>query len=600
MTIQFDRPVGATADIKELEYLSALHQTCMPDLRQDASIDGEKNKMAESKRRRRAACVDACSYIAHGASYPPSFLLLQPAKDISNLLLSRHGLLVDIELIKKGVLIELAGEFDDQDPLYKMDLCQVVAILLIPHLLKNDITGQELEKVLAVLRDPFESVSPKLNREFLKETLEIHGEINVRDAVLDEMISAAGGEGTTLDASSLLKAVTSDVSHYKIEWADRLSTHFQDAWKGNELDCANDSTGDEESACIDEDGQEHPTLDEETLATTTVGCFTKRGAQNPPVRKLFTAPAIDNTADTYRNQSYAVLLWASMILVYLAYFYDFDLRWGEADCGHLSEFACKLVNGITSWLVIFVELSFFGTAYICLGSAGNSLSDNRWVAVGRLLVGMTTILFATILPLSYVVVTPVFSTEKQDGFDAAYISTAFVGSILIVMQLLSLIGEFVSLDFLKKYQCWENILAPGMEKMERHTKRAARRKVQIMVDNALVYHCLVPGMPSSMSQGLKMTAGGIAGINYEMRGEKMERAGGIWWGWKRVFNGSIFEEEGIWLHSSLVSSTVTQFFICIFLIVFLAISVVQVLESVNSGQANPEDSTSEPFVYPWE
>jgi len=40
MSIKFDRPVGAPADLKELEYISALHQTCSK-LRQDASIDGE-------------------------------------------------------------------------------------------------------------------------------------------------------------------------------------------------------------------------------------------------------------------------------------------------------------------------------------------------------------------------------------------------------------------------------------------------------------------------------------------------------------------------------------------------------------------------------
>ena len=41
MTIEFDRPIGTPADLKELEYLSALHQTCFPKLRQDASIDCE-------------------------------------------------------------------------------------------------------------------------------------------------------------------------------------------------------------------------------------------------------------------------------------------------------------------------------------------------------------------------------------------------------------------------------------------------------------------------------------------------------------------------------------------------------------------------------
>lgn len=40
MTISFERPVGAHADVKELEFVAALHQTCTP-LRHDASIDGK-------------------------------------------------------------------------------------------------------------------------------------------------------------------------------------------------------------------------------------------------------------------------------------------------------------------------------------------------------------------------------------------------------------------------------------------------------------------------------------------------------------------------------------------------------------------------------
>ena len=44
MGIIFERQVGAAADAKELEYISALHQTDMDGLRIDGSIRG-KNKM---------------------------------------------------------------------------------------------------------------------------------------------------------------------------------------------------------------------------------------------------------------------------------------------------------------------------------------------------------------------------------------------------------------------------------------------------------------------------------------------------------------------------------------------------------------------------
>jgi hypothetical protein len=40
MTIAFERPIGAHADVKELEYISSLLQTCVPDLRSDGSIVG--------------------------------------------------------------------------------------------------------------------------------------------------------------------------------------------------------------------------------------------------------------------------------------------------------------------------------------------------------------------------------------------------------------------------------------------------------------------------------------------------------------------------------------------------------------------------------
>jgi hypothetical protein len=41
MAVSFERPVGCHADIRELEYLSALAQTAMPSLRKNASLHGE-------------------------------------------------------------------------------------------------------------------------------------------------------------------------------------------------------------------------------------------------------------------------------------------------------------------------------------------------------------------------------------------------------------------------------------------------------------------------------------------------------------------------------------------------------------------------------
>jgi hypothetical protein len=48
MTIGFDRPSGAAADVKELEYIVALHQTCFP-LRKDGSITGKASNNIHPK-----------------------------------------------------------------------------------------------------------------------------------------------------------------------------------------------------------------------------------------------------------------------------------------------------------------------------------------------------------------------------------------------------------------------------------------------------------------------------------------------------------------------------------------------------------------------
>ncbi|KAI2490942.1 hypothetical protein MHU86_23630 [Fragilaria crotonensis] len=97
--IEFEKPVGAHADCKELEYISALHQSS-PMLRQDASITAE---------------------------------------DVVNFLLSRHGIKADLTYVERNLMPGLAGNIDES-PDAVFDLVELASILLIPHLRK---TGAE-------------------------------------------------------------------------------------------------------------------------------------------------------------------------------------------------------------------------------------------------------------------------------------------------------------------------------------------------------------------------------------------------------------------------------------------------------------------------
>ena len=94
MPIRFECPVGAAADLKELEYISALHQTCPKKLREDGSIN---------------------------------------AADIRVFLRSRFGILVDEKEVKNVVISGLGGGESEEEII---DLMEVVCIPLIPTILK--------------------------------------------------------------------------------------------------------------------------------------------------------------------------------------------------------------------------------------------------------------------------------------------------------------------------------------------------------------------------------------------------------------------------------------------------------------------------------
>jgi hypothetical protein len=521
-------------------------------------------------------------------------LFLLAAIDIVNYLSSRHGIVVDVETVKKHILVDLSGELE-LEPAYTLDLVEMVALLLIPYFLKSSENDQALSQVLNVMLDETDSCGNKLSREFLKTLLDFHGEVQVDETVLNDMMEAAGGEGAVLNLDSLKHALTSDVKHYRTEWTESYSTHYQDVFETKPEDqvvSTNDppmtttkTTSIPNSTAMNNDDEEDPTKDT---------------AQELTFQKIWTAPAIDFVADTYRSQTYTVMIWLALVMVYLSFFWNFDYKWGQVSCDRLGEFGCKIVNGILRWLVIFLELSILGTAFIFFGSAGNSLFVHKPLAFIRLLLGMTTVVFATIVSVFVTVDSQVISTTKDDDFYAIYWTTFVLGCILLFLQVLAMIRLFVPSRVLQRFKPLEFFFTAGMEKMERRTKIAAQRKVSGMVENALNLHDPSSNMqdeaPDSSSR--HMTALGKALLNYQIHPEDTEQVGGVLWAWKRVWNCSIFEDEGVWLHSRLVACTMAQLFICILLIVFWLVLFRAALAEVKGSSW--DSAVVSAYVYVWE
>jgi hypothetical protein len=66
--------------------------------------------------------------------------------------------------------------------------------------------------------------------------------------------------------------------------------------------------------------------------------------------------------------------------------------------------------------------------------------------------------------------------------------------------------------------------------------------------------------------------------NFQAQELITEKVGGALWAWKKILNGSIFIEEGVWLHSRLIIGNLLQ------LIVFIAVIFLACLGFKNSDR----------------
>jgi hypothetical protein len=325
--VVFDRPIGAQADVKELEYISALHQSGVR-LRSDGSIRDE---------------------------------------DIKVYLRSRFGIEVTLEEVRQTILQGLggggaaggssAGDDDDDDEGEVIDLVELTAIILIPLLLKAAAVekGQDLPSdavpspeqlletvVQIILHDVAgthdDAQQRKLTPEFLHQILKVYGEIEMAqdETLIQEMIQAASDTdgGTSKDTSTaddnyfdvrtFAEALTKDVQLYDIENEVRISTSVQDVFEHKAM------MNEQEASCSTHFEDTHISADdpEQPPHTSTTTCSSRQQVrrrtsstrealmestnemrlQKHPVREIetlrqfYTAPAIDIQAGTYRSK----------------------------------------------------------------------------------------------------------------------------------------------------------------------------------------------------------------------------------------------------------------------------------------------------------
>jgi len=582
----FRRPIGAVKDMKELEYIAALHQTKDDTNFMNGSID---------------------------------------AADVKAFLMSRYGIDLHKEDVRRIIFNGLAGGEGEER---SIDIVETVAILIIPLLvkitnrMKNSKDGVEdnnfsshdesaddnrqlgpppniiADVLKCILMDTSHTSAgaaegndtdsilenpPKLTPQLLKAIFIESDEFDMleEDDLIAKMIADATGgkEDAVLDVETFARGLTQDVQLYDTDGETRHTTILNDVFPYGFTRTTTDS-------------EKTKKADEEEVSMELIPSF--------ELRRVFTFSEIDFTTDNLVSRSHVVLIW--LVLVFSWFFYMFNAGFQYSVCDS-TKFGCKVANAILVWLQIMVKLVFAGTLVGCGLSMGNGEFNRNQAGP---IIGIASVGLFIMFPAWYTKInTFVFSTDLEEigplG-DVKFILVSF-GVLLVVLQIRNLMATKTFIP---------DILLGGSGKASYLSKQATIYKVNEMVRNAYELHKNVNVYKAGEEDGeendnknnvllakilkkkedeavdeteaevllaralAKQTAQEeVKRINQRMKKDKSskeralenfsnimdetEAVGGVFWAWKEYLSNNLQQTEGVWLSSRLIAATFIQF-----------------------------------------
>lgn len=327
--MKFERPVGAAADVKELQFVCALHQTADDENWMDGSIE---------------------------------------PRDVVYFLRSRYGIYTDKNEVKNVIFKGLAGGDGDDDCL---DIMEMVAVLIIPLLLtvsdkttlREKTVGdfpsrraydeyvriQEKHKALnppdriigdvhrnilidseCVDETTGEVLPPKITPALIRKIFGVYDEVELiaNDELVNEMVAlASGGDpDAVLNEEAFARALTDDVKLYDPNNESKISTRFYDVFG------------------TDTRSNDYRKEKDEKEGKTDVNHVETRN----------TLGQIDFTADNIRSYIHVICVWVVIITSFVSYVQ----RKGEnlAVCSATDEFGCQIANSVVLWFQVMASL----------------------------------------------------------------------------------------------------------------------------------------------------------------------------------------------------------------------------------------------------
>mmetsp|Transcript_50824 Transcript_50824/g.99390 ORF Transcript_50824/g.99390 Transcript_50824/m.99390 type:complete len:901 (-) Transcript_50824:360-3062(-) len=525
---------GAAADVKELEYISALLQSTPESMKTDGSIS---------------------------------------AHDVCNLLESRYGVEFDEDHAKERILKGLGGGEDDDNVI---DLTELTSILLIPFFRKH-MSDRNLEMennvewtnlidcVLQVITNECcEDSSPiVLDQDYIKKILLAFEETSFAEdeQTIEEMLEAIGGSNTVLNRDSLVRAITGDIAAFNVADKRKISTNYEDVFGEESPQKAN---------YVENVDEEQPV-----------------SFEKPKIN--FSFERMDYTVETYRSLVVAIAAWMFFASFFLILFngkrgvINLDETFGIKNMCCKDKNFCKLKfnatnagcvigKNILGWLAKASVLGLIGTIFMIFASVGNSSYrlDQWYMHVISIFV--LFILMVPPMQILYVNREDYYDYDYSDDYSdeedykippqmiRASLIAVFLGSLLMFNQferILNLIRMKCckpSTD-ISKMNIISKLIGNGNIVREAKLKLASARKIERLVNNACDIQSKIP--PSK-----KYLYAGLYEFNKQM--ESTEEIGGFVWIWRQLLSGKAISDMGMFIPSRIIAGNMCAFFFTIY------------------------------------
>jgi hypothetical protein len=256
-------------------------------------------------------------------------------------------------------------------------------------------------------------------------------------------------------------------------------------------------------------------------------------------------------------------------------------------------------------MIIMAQLVISGSLYIILSTAGNSihLQHNLASLVG-VLIGIATITASCILSYVFDFKFFLINTFKDpsEAYQFAYIFAMILGCFLLLFQVKALLYVLIPRSWWKELPFQSFWLTCEMAKAECCTKKAAAYKINNVVEHAIAQH---NGSAIEKSKEKRFKVGsssvqnafGNAMLSFQATSDHLEETGGVWYTFRKMWDGSLFSEEGIYINSRLYAMNVSQVFIIIFYVILYA-SLDRLLQALFSGETQAPTVSPAPTFSP--